>query len=99
MTYIEITKMSYDFWDTIDFIPFIKKYKEENQNNLINVRDLMDIIEDYYDNNEEHVKLLPEDFQGCFFNFADRYEFGRYLHNRYGYQITTEVIENTYIIV
>lgn len=91
-TYEEELEISYKFYDTIDFTKFIDDNEHTNK-----VKDIMCKLEDYYDFN--HPESLPEEFEGCFFNFVDEYDFVLYLKKRYPdkYDVTSEVIENYYI--
>ena len=89
MTYYEMIKVSYEFFDTIDFRQYIKPGER------IELQDLIDSVDDYYDN---HPDQLPEMFQGFVFNFVSDYELGQYLEKRYGWKAHEEVIETHYII-
>ena len=79
----KIEKISYEFYDTIDFKEFI--YPEQ----CVDVRMLMDAIEDYYDH--ENPDLLPKELQGCFFDVISEGEFCEYLAKRYGWRSYAEV--------
>lgn len=89
MTYDEMIKVSYDFFDTIDFKKFVKIGER------IELQDLINDIDEYYDN---HPDLLPEIFQGYVFNFVSDYELERYLEKRYEWKMHDVVIETHYII-
>ena len=88
MRYKEMMDRSKEFYDTIDFTPFFSKF-------AMDVESLQDDIGEYYE--VEHPELIPEDFEGCFFNFMDRYEFALYLKKRYNMSMRDEVIEKYYL--
>lgn len=90
LKYDEMMRISKEFYDTVDFMKFISECYGE-----ISVRDLMNCVEEYYDYHNEN--LIPEEFQGCFFNFMNEDEFSEYLKDRYGFQVRHEVIERYYI--
>ena len=90
MTYEQMMEVSKKFYDTVDFQKFVQKGKE-NQ-----LEDLMDCIDEFYLNRKD---LLPESFQGEFFNFMTADEFSDYLCERYGWSVRTELIEKHYIRV
>lgn len=90
-------KMSYNFYDTIDFKRFINKYLKDGYGLLLKLSDLIQDIEFYYD--ETHPELLPEPFQGYFFNFIDEFDFGKYLENRYGWKLSEQTNVTRFVYI
>lgn len=88
MKWQEDIQKSKTFYDTVDFEEFFPKDTE------VEVRDIMDIIDNFY---YTHPWLLPDFFDGEFFNFIDELEFADYLNNRYGWKTHEEVTTRTYI--
>jgi len=89
MTYHEMMEICYKFFNTIDFEPFFPAGK------TVEVGEMMEQIEEYYD--DEHPELIPEEFQGYFFNFCDQYDFVQYLKKRYNAVENEEVISKYFI--
>lgn len=84
-----MTKLSKDFYDTVDFEKFLCHLFLLYNKREIEIRELMDKLEYHFNGSN----ILPPEFQGEFFNFIDEYEFSEYLKERYGYKITTRIIE------
>lgn len=88
MKYKEMMDRSKEFYDTIDFTPFFSDC-------AMDIDDLQNSIEDYYE--IQHPELIPEDFEGYFFNYMDKYEFAVYLKQRYNMSMTDVIIEKYYL--
>ena len=83
MTYQEEIKLSYDFFDTIDFLQFIPE-----STYWLSIDEIMSEIEQYYN----HHLDLPTIFEGYIFNFINKYEFMEYLKDRYNFPIKCKTI-------
>lgn len=88
MKWQEDVQKSKTFYDTVDFEEFFPKDTD------VEVKDIMDIIDDFY---YTQPWLLPDFFDGEFFNFINESEFADYLNNRYGWKTREEVTIKTYI--
>lgn len=85
LSYKEQIELNEKLLDKIDLDKYIKEYEF--------VDDMFSAISDDYDDSD----ILPEEFQGCVFNFIDDYELGEYLAKRYNLDLREQFTSRYYL--